>query len=132
MKTINLLDTLNRVERELTRLSSELGDWDASEQKTLDDVRALIAMHADQPATGKAVRFEDVREFVREARQATQAGTPYSVEQDGINALHLRVSDLENRAESIKKIIHTAKLQLAAGDHFDADLTLELALRELQ
>ena len=71
MKTINLLDTLNRVERELTRLSSELGDWDASEQKTLDDVRALIAMHADQPATGKAVRFEDVREFVREVREAT-------------------------------------------------------------
>ena len=28
-------------------------------------------------------------------RQATQAGTPYSVEQDGINALHLRVSELE-------------------------------------
>ena len=72
------------------------------------------------------------RGFETRLRQATQAGTPYSVEQDGINALHLRVSDLENRAESIKKIIHTAKLQLAAGDHFDADLTLELALRELQ
>lgn len=69
--------------------------------------------------------------FETRLREATKAGTPYSVEQDGINALHLRVSDLKNKAESIKKIIHTAKLQIAANETFDADLTLELALREL-
>jgi|KBSSwiStaDraftv2_1062776.scaffolds.fasta_scaffold775419_2 hypothetical protein len=37
-------------------------------------------------------------------RQATQAGTPYSVEQDGINALHLRVSELEQENEQLRRI----------------------------
>jgi len=38
---------------------------------------------------------------------------------------------LLNERDSLRKIVNTAKLQLAAGDHFDADLTLELAVREL-
>lgn len=38
---------------------------------------------------------------------------------------------LLDERDSLRKIVHTAKLQLAAGDRFDADLTLELAVREL-
>ncbi len=51
---------------------------------------------------------------------------------DGINSLHLKISDFQAKQESLRKIVNTAKIQLAAGDRFDADLTLELALRELQ
>lgn len=44
----------------------------------------------------------------------------------------LELEAAKKTIESLRKIIHTAKLQLAAGDHYDADLTLELAIRELK
>jgi hypothetical protein len=34
-------------------------------------------------------------------------------------------------AESLRKIVETARLQIARRELFDADLTLELALREI-
>ena len=47
------------------------------------------------------------------------------------SSLESRIRAKAGSIESLRKIINTAKLQLAAGDNFDADLTLELAIREL-
>ena len=77
------IDTLRRVESELTRLSDELGDWDATEQKTLDDVRELISQHADKLATAKVVRWPDSRIFTN-GQHVTHTTTGRTGRIDGV------------------------------------------------